>query len=325
MYCPWPFTQFYIGEDGEATTCCPGWASLSIGNVLHTPPMEIWLGERATRFRESITDQSFRYCTNCGNPESLVSAQPPSVPVDVNLVGSLLLSYDPTCNLRCGSCRLEPRRPTELARKIHEIILGSGVLRHTLEVCLSGGGEAFVSPLFWSFLTSKVDCHPKMKLSLKTNGLLLTRERLDAVVASGKRFGGISISVDAACRKTYVLNRGGNWDMLVDNLEATKDYPMEWRQFNFVVQTNNYGELVDYVEMAERFGATSIYLSALGNWGTYSEEEYRERAVHLPSHPHHENLKAVLRNPVFLDPKIITAKLPVWRPGHPFDHRVKEP
>lgn len=320
MYCSWPFTQFFIDEVGDATTCCPNWTSVKLGNVLKTPPMEIWRGEAIARFRQSIVDQSFRYCVNCGNPETLVEPDFPEVPEDLEVVKKLLLAYDPTCNLRCPSCRREHRRPGELAAKIHEVVLSSGVLRYSLGLDLSGDGEAMASSLYWSLLTSKVECHPAMSVNLRTNGLLLTRDRLQRIEDSGKRVGTIGVSIDAATRETYALNRGGDWDVLMSNLEAARDYPC-WKQFNYVVQANNFREMRQFVELSARLGASSIFFSALVNWGTYSEQDYLVRAVHLPSHPQYGELKAVLEDPAFSRREVILAQLPAFRPGHVHDHR----
>ena len=324
MYCSWPYTQYFIDEDGTVTTCCPNWTSINLGNVLNTHPMEIWRGERATLLRQSIVDQSFRYCVRCQNPEALIEPSFPDPPPNLDLIERLLLSYDPTCNLRCQSCRKEPRRPHELAKQIHEVVLSSGILKHTLILNLSGDGEALVSPLYWPMLTSKLDCHPDMTIDLKSNGLLLTPERLKSITDSGKKFRYIGISVDAATRETYALNRGGDWDLLTHNLDKLNDLPYP-RGFNFVVQTNNFREMKKFVEMALRYHTVCIYFSGLLNWGTYADQDYLSRAVHLPGHPLYGELKELLTDPIFQRPEIYLASLPSFRPGHAHDHRTTDP
>ena len=324
MYCDWPFTQLFINEDGAASTCCPGWTSLPLGNVLNTPPMELWRGEKATLFRESIRDQSFRYCINCGNPETLRVSDFPKTPANLDLIGCLMLAHDPTCNLTCASCRSFPRKPGDLAAKIQDVVLSSGVLKHTLELNVLGGGDPFASPLTWSMLTSKIDCHPDMRLTLKTNGILATPERLSQVEASGKVIRSIGVSIDAATRGTYALNRGGDWDRLLSNMEKLRDLPYG-KQWNFVVQANNFREMVEFVKMSSRYEVDVVYFSALDNWGYYPDDEYRSRAVHLPTHPQYDELRTVLRDPVLLDPRVIMGKLPAYRPGHVHDHRLLPP
>ena len=323
MYCAWPFTNLIIYEDGEAMVCCPGWTSLTLGNVLETSPLEMWKGEKIARLRESIHDQTFRYCVDCGNPENYVQSNPPPITPNVDLISVLALSYDPTCNLVCRSCRLEPRKATDLTDKIHAAVLASGVLNHALEVILCGDGEPLASPTFWPFLSTRIEHRPELKFTLTTNGLLLTRERLEIIASSGKKIGGVSISMDAAREETYRLNRrGGNWDVLMRNLDDVKDYPFVWKQFNFVVQENNFAEMAEFLKFSLKHHATTVYFSALANWGTYSPEDYSRRAVHLPTHPRYGELVEVLTDPLFLDDRVIIAKLPIRRPGHRFDHRT---
>jgi MoaA/NifB/PqqE/SkfB family radical SAM enzyme len=286
--------------------------------------MELWHGERASQLRESITDQSFRYCINCGNPESLITPNPPATPLDLNTIGWLILSYDPTCNLKCRSCRNEHRGPSETTRRIHEAVLSSGVLKHSLTVCMSGNGDPFASSLLWSLLTSDIECHPDMQLNLSTNGLLVTPERLRAITDTGKKIGSIHISIDAATRETYALNRGGDWYVLLKNMDSIRGYPCH-RQFNLVAQANNFREMEAFIDMACDYNADAIHLSALVNWGTYTREEYLSRAVHLPSHPQYEEFKAMLTKPTFWNPKVRIAKLPIFRPGHRHDNRTVAP
>lgn len=321
MYCSWPYFQYYIDDAGDVTTCCPNWTSMILGNVLKTHPMEIWRGERAALLRQSIVDQSFRYCVACQSSEALVETNFPDELPNLDLIGRLLLAYDPTCNLKCRSCRQEVRRPSEVAQRIHEVVLSSGILRRVLVLNLSGNGEALASPLYWSMLTSKLDCHPDMGIDLKTNGLLLTPERLRCITDSGKRMHYVGISVDAATKETYAKNRGGDWDLLMHNLDAFDDYSC-MRGFNYVVQANNFRELPEFVEMAVRRRANCIYIAGLLNSGTYVEEDYRSRAVHLPGHPLHGELRALLTLPIFQRSEVILAGLPAFRPGHAQDHRA---
>ncbi len=62
---------------------------------------------------------------------------------------------------------------------------------------------------------------------------------------------------------------------------------------SMVIQQNNWHELPKLVELAKRF-QSDIYLSQLVNWGTFSREEYLQRAVHLPGHTQHRKLVDLL-------------------------------
>jgi len=46
-------------------------------------------------------------------------------------------------------------------------------------------------------------------------------------------------------------------------------------------------EMPDFVSLGKLLGFDTVYFSQLVNWGTYSEEEFRNRAIYLPAHPKH--------------------------------------
>ena len=61
-FCPNPFKQIDLEESGAAFTCCSSWLPTPIGNLDHSPVMDIWNGSVIQSIRESIFDGSFRYC-----------------------------------------------------------------------------------------------------------------------------------------------------------------------------------------------------------------------------------------------------------------------
>ena len=112
----------------------------------------------------------------------------------------------------------------------------------------------------------------------------------------------MKISIDAASKETYEKNRlGGTWERLLENLVylcKLRNTPMahvNWICLNFVVQSNNYLEMEDFVTMAENLGADAVEFQKLGNWGTFSEQEYREKDVLDSRNPHCKNAVEILQ------------------------------
>jgi hypothetical protein len=70
-------------------------------------------------------------------------------------------------------------------------------------------------------------------------------------------------------------------------------------QLSFVVQQNNWTEMHAFLLLASIVNATHVYFMGINDWKTFSPEEYRQRAVHLPGHPDHNAFKAMLRDPMF--------------------------
>jgi hypothetical protein len=66
-----------------------------------------------------------------------------------------------------------------------------------------------------------------------------------------------------------------------------------------VVQDNNFLEMVDFIKLGERFAFDCVYFSLLSNWGTFSDEEFENRAVHLSTHPRHQEFLNALKDQIF--------------------------
>jgi hypothetical protein len=82
-------------------------------------------------------------------------------------------------------------------------------------------------------------------------------------------------------------------------------------KIHMVVQANNFREMPAFVEIGARFAADRIYFSRLDQWGTFSKDEYRQRAVHRPEHPEHRELLAVLADSSLDDPRVELGNLSV--------------
>lgn len=292
MFCYRPFKEIYVDNKGDCHLCCPLWMSKTAGNVLKTSIGDIWKGQQAQDLRASILDQSFRYCTNCGNKGCVTQNV---TPYDLAEIDILTLAHDEACNLACPSCRTSHKTSSSKAVAIDRAIFASGVLKMVRCLNLGGAGDPFASRLFRDLLTKlpAMECHPDLTLSLQTNGLLLTPDMLAAVEATGKPISRILVSIDAANAATYHLVRGGDWDALMRNLYHL-GHADPFLQLNFVVQEINFKEILAFIELAILLGAKTAYFSTLENWGAYSKEEYDERAVHVPTHPRHSELLEIL-------------------------------
>jgi MoaA/NifB/PqqE/SkfB family radical SAM enzyme len=175
----------------------------------------------------------------------------------------------------------------------------------------SGSGDPLASSLFWNLLDQLPAAqYPNLRLVLQTNGLLLTPPTWTRLGEYARRIDEILVSVDACGPETYQLNRGGNWQHLMENLGGIRDRDVPL-QLNFVVQANNYREMPSFVKLANTLRAHRIYFSALDNWGSYDTGDFLPRAVHNPGHPEHEPLLEILRDPLIRnDDRITLTRLP---------------
>jgi molybdenum cofactor biosynthesis enzyme MoaA len=293
MFCTRPFTHAYLDDIGDLHLCCPGWMSRTAGNILETNALDLWKGKKAREIRDSVSDGSFRYCVRCqylpGPQECVVDEIPRNL--SSGKIASLSLNHDPICNLSCRSCRLVSRKSEPVHASVHAALLESGLLGSVERICASGNGDPVASRIIWPMLChlSELGAQPSLTVGLQTNGLLLTPEKWGELGDEQLRIDRLSVSIDGATEETYARNRGGDWWQLMRNLGWMGRLGRHL-QLNFVVQHNNFREMESFVELARSVEASSVLFTSLINFGTYSNEDYRSRAVHLPGHPNNAEL-----------------------------------
>ena len=286
--------------------------------------MEIWNSETAAAIRESIFDGTFRFCNKKLCPriiEGLIEEEVIPAELETTIKEKkthlytgpehLSLNYDYSCNLYCKSCRNQRRiMDRDSADKLIEFqdsLLKSNIFKGVRRLTITGAGEPFASRVFMNLL-SKIDSskHPNLKITLRTNGNLLTPKNWQRIENAHFAIDAISISMDAATEKTYhLLRRGGNFKKLLTNLEFLK-MVKETKKIkvglNFVVQKNNFKEMPKFVKLAKKFHCDEVAFTQLMDRGTYSQEEFSEYAVHQPEHPDSRKLKKIMGKPIFKDP-----------------------
>ena len=118
---PWSFVE--IHGTGEVYNCCPGWITKPLGNILELSWEEVWNGEIAQEYRQSMLDSTFTNCIakNCSHllSDNLRPASPVFEKSDLNILwrkfqlidktGPLVVNfcYDRSSNLSCPTCREE--------------------------------------------------------------------------------------------------------------------------------------------------------------------------------------------------------------------------
>jgi len=148
------------------------------------------------------------------------------------------------------------------------------------------------------------------EIRLHTNAQLLTPRMWGTIPQDIQQLvESVDISIDAATPETYAVNRrGGSFERLLKNLEyistLRKSGPLGWVGISMVVQENNFMEMPDFVHLGRRFGFDTVYFSQLVNWGTFSEEEFSNRAIHLPTHPKHPEFVDLLEDGIFDEPLV---------------------
>jgi organic radical activating enzyme len=331
-FCSKPFEWFEVTQlnnRGGVYLCCPSWLDTPIGNIRHGSVAEIWNSKEAQAIRASILDGSFRYC----NSKKCAFLQTRSGPVQNVKTGAdprlkdiirhrrtrlpygplkIICTYDQSCNLWCPTCRsgiiLETESRKEILaiqHKIQEQALPQAELLY-----ITGSGDPFGSPFFRKWLQSmRREEMPKVTdICLHTNGMLWTPEQWNKIPESIQWLvTAAEISIDAATAKVYAVNRrGGDFNKLLENLSfiaSLREHgPIEWVKISMVVQENNFQEMPAFVRLGKQFRFDQVYFGQLVNWGTFTDAEFKKRAVHVPDHPRHKDFLKMLKSNIFDDP-----------------------
>lgn len=326
-FCRQPFEFLEIVDDGTCFVCCPGWLPHSIGNLAENDVMAIWNSASAQMLRQSILEGTFQFCRPDQCPELSKGVLPcrEEMERDVEYAdiirnkrvvldrGPRILNpgYDKTCNLACPSCR---QRQIALSGKQFSFADGlqdrlfrsNRVLEDVCRIYLTGHGDPLASRLYRGLLERDLDIkkYPKMRITLLTNGLLLTPEVWEGLSRKNV-IDVVDVSLDAATSVTYGALRGGDWDSVIRNVgvlcEVRHEGRLEKVMINMTVQAANYKEMKAFVELGRRLGCTKVEFSTLANRGTYTLDEYIGLAVHDPGHPEHDAFLEELKDECFDD------------------------
>ncbi|WP_305046665.1 SPASM domain-containing protein [Geoalkalibacter sp.] len=312
LICTQPFDWCEVHGDGSVFLCCPAWLKAPAGNLLRQSLDEIWNGPLAREVRKGVLNGSFHRCGRrcprlaAGRPPVMLLDRVEDSEIRAALgAGQSVLPYGPKtlnlcldhrCNLACPSCRSEFLAPGASSTHVDHLIekILADVAPHAQTLVIAGHGEPFASPAYGAILRGYSPAiWPRLgEIRLHTNGLLWDEAAWQSIAAAHSLIREAEISVDAACAATYALNRGGDWQRLLANLRFIATLPLHGK-LSFVVQRNNFREMPAFVELARSLGF-SAYFSQLVNWGTFSREEYRRRAVHIAEHSDHEEFLAIL-------------------------------
>ena len=308
QYCYHPFNTVTIDGKGDCYVCvCQAWLPISVGNIFDFQTLtEIVQSPRAREIQRTILDGSYRYCDHntCSiikenELESEISHRP-------DTVNWINFALDPSCNLACPSCRSEFVFLNQGEEYEHRIRMVEHIAKliqehdHWIKFSLSGDGDPFASLIYRHFL-SILDLGNKqdVEIEIVTNGILL-QDHWHKLERIHKNIVRTKVSLDAGSDAVYsVTRRGGSWKKLLNNIE----FLVNWRnlnnsdmriQTNFVVQTANYKDMPDYVDIVDKLGVDEINFQKIVDWGTF--DNFSQQAVWQQTHPEYKFFLNTLQN-----------------------------
>jgi wyosine [tRNA(Phe)-imidazoG37] synthetase (radical SAM superfamily) len=108
------------------------------------------------------------------------------------------------------------------------------------------------------------------------------------------------ISVDAGSKEVYEkVRRGGDWNILMENFEYISSLEIEHFGLSMVVQDSNYKDIPKLIELRDKYFPNGyVYFQKITNWETFSEEEFKKKAVWNENHSEYNELVKILKENV---------------------------
>lgn len=327
-YCTLPFEKIVILPSGSVHLCCPVWLSKEIGNIFSGQNFaQIWNSPAAQAIRISMIKHSYEFCNHnyCPylisdifkpmNNKDASPASPAEIKKTILKKGPQIMTidYDPTCNLRCKFCRVGPitldSKRTELLLKFQDNLINSPLFQGLRELIIAGQGEVFASKIYLNIIQSINEKRfPHLRITLLTNGVLLTPEMWRKIANAHYAINQIKISIDAATQETYdKLRVGGNFNTLLKNIKFLADLK-KTKELKliaaYVVQKENYREMPAFVKLMKNYDFDIVYFSKLVDYGTYTQEEFTQAAVHQEDHSEYNAFGEILQDPILKSPGV---------------------
>ena len=178
------------------------------------------------------------------------------------------------------------------------------LLRNSERLNLNAAGELFVSrPLRRLLAKLNRRDFPNLSIEIITNGTLLTPREWAKFPGIHDMVDSIRISTDGATKPTFErLRRGARWEPFLDNMRflATllDQKVINLLQFSMTYQRVNFREMPQFVDLCRSLHPSSrVIFEKLENWGTFDPTDYADAAVHVMSHPLHEEFLSIIRQP----------------------------
>lgn len=319
--CPYPFSRMELGNK-SFTPCCGMWLKEEFHQL--DQGEDFWNGPAAQELRQRMYNGDYSLCRRSMCKTQLVAIedldQPNHTRTETSVTkknleaiqagetvlpegpSSISTIADPRCNLACPSCRSDfifniDDYTQKKIDQSQEFIWKNR--EHLVELRMSGNGEVFFSPWLRGLfkLLSKQD-FPKLKrINVQTNGILMSPEEVGKLRPGTDLIYEVMVSIDAGNEEVYKsVRKGGDWQKLMRNLEWISQQRKVGRfkrlKLQFVVRRENYKTIPEFINLGLRLGVDCIFFTALMPWENMAIADYRSEAVHVPSHPEHEDFLA---------------------------------
>lgn len=176
----------------------------------------------------------------------------------------IALGLDESCNLVCKTCRAKPK-PVTFNLTDFDIESIAYMSSKVTQISVGGDGELFAGRNYKKFLSQPLNGGILSSIDFFTNGTLFDEAHWNGInEVNQKLITNIRISVDAACKDTYVNLRGNHWDVLMKNLQFVNELKKSFGfnlYTNYTISTYNIADIEKFTDFAFSLGFDQIQYS----------------------------------------------------------------
>ncbi len=288
LACNTMLNHLEVFSGGDTRCCCTTFVEYNLDNIFEKNAEKLWHSNLHKIMCLSTENRTYTFCDKnmcplfVGRKHTKHIERKEQYRQMSEFPKVLAIGHDSSCNLSCGTCRKEVHfakgREAEKVKQVTEKIMKE-YLPNCRFLILAGDGEVFASPAYRSIYQSQ-ECNPDY-IRILSNGTLFTPENWRSFSAGKQGKIMLTVSVDAAGKETYEkIRKNGSFESLKKNMEFAstlrKSGDLCYFRLNFVVQRDNYREMIPFVQWGEALGADEVFFTKILNWGTYTPEEFEQ-------------------------------------------------
>ena len=341
-FCERPFELMEIHREFYAFACCPSWLPTIIGNCETSDLMDVWNSQKAQAVREGVLNGSFSHCDHLECPR-IQAGTLPHISIYRRAIALSMRRAKLSWTSRPRKSHFAMTIPAishvrvagrskswtspgkasigsfEFTDKLIAQLLDQARVQ-VVWLRVTGSGDPVASKVFRHLLTT-IDGRdlPNLRIVLQTNAVMLTPKVWSEMRGIHGNVHSISISIDAATETTYIKTRRlGNWRQLMENMRfiahLLRQGDIQRLDCNFVVQTENYKEMGDFVSLCTNLGPIhKIFFSLVNDWGLGRQMNTLINAIWKIDHPEFEHFLEALRDPRLDHPAVDLGNLTAYQ------------
>lgn len=299
-FCSYPFIQLNI-TPYVITPCCATYYDEKTKNDTMYRSMLFnvaWNSPAWIKFREKILHDDYSSCQNCtiyknANSRFITidqfSKKYPeykNAMIDAFKTGHynikypyiLELSFDPTCSLKCITCRddiINNNYTDNRTVSVHNDFIYNKLFDYYKNVnglIIGGDGDSFTSKHYLNILKTDLSKYKLKFINIMTNAQNFNENTFNKIHPNNiPLLNKISISIDAINKETYEkVRRNAKYDILLNNLKFCHklllDGTIKKLHSTFTISKENVNEILEFPDKYIPYGFTSFEFNFADFW-----------------------------------------------------------